>query len=230
MSFNLTKLDWDSNFFARPIYALRFGESSNNLTTEHGALITAKVDAKDYESVDKLNTLGFQFCEGEIDFIKNLEASTASEPIESYVAQHSDIESLESLCSSLYENSRFRAPWFTVSQRNEFYALWIRKAVQSDFDDICLVIRESSEIKGFVSIKIRDHKARIGLIGVHSKFQGQGIGKALLKLAEAYCVKNNAKSLSVATQTSNDAAILLYGKSNFLTQSISYWFYKNDSI
>ncbi|RZM81165.1 lipopolysaccharide biosynthesis protein [Pseudoalteromonas rubra] len=227
MKLNLTKNSWDSEFFGKPIYTLKLDGTESNQQAEPGALITAKIEGDDYAGIDRLNNLGFQLCEGEVSFIKRLGPVDTKLSIEKYKAKQSDIEKLEALCSGLYSQSRFRMPWFSPSERDAFYSLWIRKAVNGEFDDVCLTIQDNGIIKGFVSVKIHGDVAKIGLIGVNEQFQGQGIGKKLISLAEAYGALSNATLLSVATQSSNRLAMLLYSKSNFTIQNISYWFYKH---
>lgn len=58
-------------------------------------------------------------------------------------------------------------------------------------------------------------------------YQGQGIGKQLLKLAEQYALNNQCKKIQVATQTSNLAAINLYVKNNYTVNQSAYWLYRN---
>lgn len=222
--------NWDSQFFNRTIFTLELPivETKSN-TWPTNSLLTAKVSAKNYLSLDEINKYDFSFIEGEIAFQKKLPESNSPvllSSFNSYLATESSIDELKSIVDNLYINSRFREPWFSPTERDCFYKIWIENAVLSKFDDCCLVLKNEGNISGFVTIRIRNNDAVIGLIGVASRFQGLGVGSKLLKLIEAYCLANNVGNIKVATQTSNTAAANLYSKNGFSIADISYWFYK----
>ncbi|MGO2169451.1 GNAT family N-acetyltransferase [Pseudoalteromonas sp.] len=172
---------------------------------------------------------GFSFAEGELVFQKAVPATekfTSLIGFDAYIATESSLDELKFIVSDLYVNSRFREPWFTSEERDCFYRMWVENAVLSKFDDCCLVLKNESSISGFVTIRIREREATIGLIGVTRSFQGQGIGKQLLELVQRYCVSKEATVIKVSTQTSNISAANLYSQTGFAMAGISYWFYK----
>jgi len=227
---NFTVKEWDSHFFNKKIFSLVLtSENIKNTDWPSNSLITTKISSNNYQCLDKFNKYGFSFVEGEIVFKKNLLEVNNSVSLSSfncYLALENDIDELKDIVNNLYVKSRFREPWFSPAERDSFYQTWIENAVLSKFDDCCLVLKSESDISGFVTVRIRNNEAIIGLIGVASNFQGQGIGSKLLKLIETYCLANNVRNIRVSTQTSNTPAANLYSKNGFSIADISYWFYK----
>lgn len=222
--------EWDSHFFNKTIFRLALASDDIKITDwPSSSLIATKVSSNNYQDLGKVNKYGFSFVEGEVVLQKKIVESSNPVSLSSfncYLATESDIDELKSIVNDLYVNSRFREPWFSPSERDCFYQAWIENAVLSKFDDCCLVIKKEANICGFVTIRVRNNIAVIGLLGVSNSFQGQGVGSKLVKLIESYCLANNVRKLKVATQTSNTAATNLYSKNGFSITDISYWFYK----
>ena len=222
--------EWDSQFFNRAIFTLELPviEIKSNDWPKN-SLITTKICSTDYPNLGVINSHGFSFAEGELVFQKKLFEAHESNLLinfDAYLASESMIDELKFIVSNLYVNSRFREPWFTTIEKDCFYQEWVENAVLSKFDDCCLVLKNEGAITGFVTIRIRNYEATIGLIGVAEPFQGQGIGRKLLKLVQGYCIAHKANKIKVATQTSNISAASLYSKNGFAIANISYWFYK----
>ncbi|MEI8644220.1 GNAT family N-acetyltransferase [Pseudoalteromonas sp. Hal040] len=225
-----TKKLWDSSFFNRTILTIDQVQPWPKVESwPVSSLVTVKVDSNNYQVINRLNNYGFSFVEGELVFQKKLHESSCSDSLkdfDGYLATKSSISELKLIVSNLYTNSRFREPWFTSLERDNFYQTWIENAVLAKFDDCCLVLKAEDTISGFVTVRICDSEAIIGLIGVAAAFQGQGIGKKLLELVQSYSITRKAKKITVATQTSNILASNLYSKAGFDIADISYWFYR----
>lgn len=230
MSKLFTTKEWDSDFFNRTILTIDLDALGTKIESwPENSLVTVKVDANNYQGVAHINNYDFSFVEGELVFQKKLLESSNSDSLtdfDAYLATKNSIDELKLIVSNLYVNSRFREPWFTSIERDNFYQTWIENAVLAKFDDCCLVLKVENTISGFVTVRIRDCEATIGLIGVATPFQGQGVGKKLLELVQGYCVAKKATIIKVATQTSNISAANLYSKTGFAIADISYWFYK----
>lgn len=230
MDNNLILREWDSHFFNRRIFFLESPSVENeNNDWPRNSLITKKINSTDYLNLNALNKNGFSFVEGELVFRKNLsliEKSTLTASFDNYLATESSLEEIKIIVNDLYVNSRYREPWFTSIERDNFYKVWIENAVLAKFDDCCLVLKVENTISGFVTIRIKESVSTIGLIGVAKTYQGQGVGKQLLELAQNYSIAKKANKIEVATQTSNVSAANLYIKGGFSIANISYWFYK----
>ena len=85
---------------------------------------------------------------------------------------------------------------------------------------------------GFVSYKINQDNATIGLIAVCPNNQGKKIGSKLLKYVEQQLVAINIKKLFIPTQQANETACSFYKKHGYQihekVQIKHYW--KDDTI
>ncbi|WGE90824.1 dTDP-4-amino-4,6-dideoxy-D-galactose acyltransferase [Actinobacillus genomosp. 1] len=198
---------WLSDFFGRPI-------------------VQAKVAAQDYLQIQHLQTQGFQFVEGEIEFCFSLaeyqEKTTACQ-----VATTENIAELEALFGQAFPTSRFREPWFSAAENQRFYRTWIARAVRGEFDQLCFVLKTASgQIQGGISLRLVGEQARIGLLAVSPVYQRQGIATILLQAAQNWAKQQGAEVLLVATQIGNLPAINAYLKQGAKMLSTSYWFYR----
>ncbi|MFC0180449.1 hypothetical protein [Thorsellia kenyensis] len=241
----------------------------NSLPWEDYELIQSKIAMSDMHSIDFLTQLNFKLAEGEVDFVYPVEtlsskvsnkhqdeshllemfnniAQEFSIDVEIIPANEKVIDELISICKTLFNQSRFRQPWFKVDDSGNFYAKWIEKAVLGQFDDICYVIKNknqnqklfrdnihslSNTILGFVTLRLMDNgDVRIGLLGSLSKqlIKKEPVGKNLIEIAKHWACYKKAKKLFVATQSSNIPAMRLYAKSGATIDSTSYWMYKGN--
>ncbi|WGE31800.1 dTDP-4-amino-4,6-dideoxy-D-galactose acyltransferase [Actinobacillus genomosp. 2] len=198
---------WLSDFFSRPI-------------------IQAKVVAQDYAQIQQLQTQGFQFVEGEIEFCFDLaeyqEKTTACQ-----VATAENIAELEALFGQAFPTSRFREPWFSVAENQCFYRTWIARAVRGEFDQLCLVLKTASgQIQGGISLRLSENQSRVGLLAVSPTCQRQGVAAVLLQAAQNWAKQQGSDVLLVTTQISNLPAINLYLKQGARMLTTTYWFYR----
>ncbi|WP_236011777.1 GNAT family N-acetyltransferase [Vibrio paracholerae] len=215
---------WDSDFFSRQIGDVSWSSEPSCSESRGLDLITTKVSSTEEDKIRILNQAGFTLCEGEALFLKPLRQVKILTGVERLGVN--DLPTLRNLTDGLYLSSRFKAPWFTEEEKDSFYREWLRKAVLSQFDDLCMVKRVDTKIAGFVTVRVEGDHASIGLIGVLPEYQTLGLGKALIECAESYAFEHGCKHLSVATQLSNIKAMNLYMKSGYSLQNTAYWFYK----
>ena len=234
--FFVSKLIWDSEFFSKKIAHLNFvTNAENGQKLSDFELIQAKVPTENYHQINILNNLGFKLVEGEVDFslwIKDKSSTDLSKyPCLVELASIADVEEIKTIIENNFNLSRYRQPWFSINERDSFYQLWAEKAIKGTFDDVCLKLKVGATIRGFITLKVENSIARIGLISVATHFQQQGVGKLLLNMSVQYCQTHNIGQLFVATQLANKAAISLYSKFGFSINTLSYWFYKtHDSL
>ncbi|MGV6988957.1 dTDP-4-amino-4,6-dideoxy-D-galactose acyltransferase [Testudinibacter sp. P80/BLE/0925] len=234
--FKLTRNDWESDFFAMEIGRLQFtgGENAAPHTVQGNEsavfapfeLVQCKIHADQAERIHRLQQLGFQFVEGELDFCLPL-SETKSARNELQTANDRDLDELENLFGDAFQLSRFRQPWFSAQQNRTFYRTWIGKAVSAQFDDVCLVQRGADgSIQGAVSVRSVDtENARVGLLAVAENARGQGVAKKLVQSAVDWSAQRQRQQLWIATQSGNQAAIKLYQQSGKIAQ-VAYWFYR----
>lgn len=230
-------LAWESDFFGITSAKLIFDPAAAPLNA--GALdafeiVQAKVACDASAMLDALASLGFRLVEGEIDCSLMVsepdyrpEADIAHSAGLLRVAGPVDSAAVCALAAKSLRISRFRAPWYRAGDSARFYALWAQKAITGDFDDLCLVKGTPAVIEGMVTLRrIAANEARIGLLAVEPAFAGQGIGRALIAGALAWCREHGVKRLRVATQTGNIAALRLYISCGANIDGTAYWLYR----
>ena len=208
---SIDPLEWENRFFAVNSAIVRFDEHAPRLTPE--ALAGwSRVQAK-------LQRLGFQLVEGEVDL-----ALPVGSPADAGadVAVEADIAPLREQAAQAFAMSRFRAPWYAADASGRFYAQWIENAVRGTFDHQCLIYRHpEGDIRAFVSLRqITATEARIGLLA------GRGAGAQLMQAARYWAASRGLSTLRVATQMGNTAALKRYILSGANVESTAYWLYR----
>ena len=85
----------------------------------------------------------------------------------------------------------------------------------SCFRNAFLVAREGNEILGYIAGGVNGHLGYLQRVGVHEKWQGEGIGEALVSRLLNELHNIGAKIVMVNTQQDNQAALRLYRKMGF---------------
>ena len=117
--------------------------------------------------------------------------------------------------------SRFKIDsHFRSNEFERLYTEWIEKSVRKEISDEVMVYRIGAEIKGFVTIKVRNNTGTIGLIAVDENERGKSIGKKLMSAAMHFCWMNNAHMTEVATQKANENACRFYESIGFKVKNI----------
>jgi dTDP-4-amino-4,6-dideoxy-D-galactose acyltransferase len=225
---NVIALTWDSEFFSKNIATVTNIDKVTTAELANFDLITNKIASDNYVELTQFNQLGFSIAEGELIFNKELPKNLVNQ-LSIELATEVEISELVILAKKSYVSTRFRQPWFTSEQSNNFYGAWIKKAVLGEFDDVCLIIKTADSIQGFISLKKVNTQIKIGLIAVAQEAQGKGIARQLLAMAEVYALQQQCTQITVATQTSNITAINLYSRNNYTLKESNYWLYKSHS-
>ncbi|WP_192456435.1 dTDP-4-amino-4,6-dideoxy-D-galactose acyltransferase [Musicola keenii] len=226
-------LVWESEFFQRSCGRLGFGRDAPPLTAaalDRFALCQAKIAASELVRADALAMWGFRLAEGEASFCMSVvPAARAQFAVGVRQAEIGDIPTLRAAAAQSFVWSRFRTPWYREDDCGRFYARWVEKAVDGEFDDACLVtVAPGGALTGFVTLRqLSPQLARIGLLSVLPGMQGQGIGRQLMQVSRVWCQQRRIRRLAVATQTSNLPAMRLYLGSGARLESTAYWLYRS---
>ena len=212
----IRKLGWDSHFFGFPIgYIFIDKEPSSNfskiLNSEVYTLI--QINSKHFINIIS-ETHSLSYSEVKTVFSKNL-SEISDVDIEIIDFEEAPLE--ENLLYDLaYESgkySRYKQDHnISETKFKELYQLWIKNSINKSFADKIYYIKENDKILGFVTFKIKQEEAQIGLIAVLPNSQGKGFGKNLLKKVENFCLENNVKTLHIPTQLENITACNFYTK------------------
>lgn len=225
--------DWDSDFFGREILELEFGEDNlrdfSSLLTQHPkAMWQCRTDIMNYEMINYLLSHGFRWVSNTVRFENHSLGNFDDERLR--LANGNDLESIRSFLPGLYSSSRYRCPdFFSNEEADRLYATWLDNAYNGSFDDELFVYHMDNLLAGFVSIKYYSQQAKIGLVGIHPNFMGQGCGKNMLYAIQARCVSKGVNSICVQTQLDNIPAIGLYARAGFKVTGVDSWFYKKGS-
>ncbi|MCX6171835.1 MAG: GNAT family N-acetyltransferase [Flavobacterium sp.] len=213
----ITKLDWDSKFFGFPVGDLYIEKDSSN---------TSVINSNDFTffqvrcefSVDILSeTHSLSYFETKIIFNKILNKLNN---LENLIIDFDDFPIAEnSLFELAYESgkySRYKQDVNILEDRfKKLYQFWIKNSFNKTFADKIFYFKENENIIGFVTLKINNDTAKIGLIAVSPNYQGKGIGKKLIAKTENYCFENNVKTLQIPTQMENLTACNFYKKMGY---------------
>ena len=69
---------------------------------------------------------------------------------------------------------------FTQNEFEILYKKWVDNSFDKSFADAVLAYKEQDKILGFITYKVYNNYATVGLLGVCSKHQGKGIGKKII--------------------------------------------------
>lgn len=220
---NIDALAWESEFFGLRSAIVRLQEGAPELDMsafDAWPRVQAKIPASNTQQLDALQQLGFRLVEGEADFTLPVAANVINPQAQTAVM--GDIEPLRLMAATLFQQSRFRAPWYPADASGRFYAQWIENAVKGVFDHECLLFRGANgDIDAFVSLRqLNAQDARIGLLG------GRGMGEKLMQAACFWAQQRQLTTIRVATQMGNIAAIKRYTRSGAHMESTAYWLYR----
>lgn len=213
-SMEIKKLDWDSDFFNIKVGEINYYK---NLQEENSA---------DYDLIYVLSNEDFQlkldhfensFSETKVNFVKTLEANTdTSKFIFEFDKVTIDKEQLYLLAYESGKNSRFLLDAkFGGNHFKKLYQTWIDNSINKKFADGVLVYFEENILKGFVTYKINNDTASVGLIAVDNNYQGKGIGAKLVQNLEHLLYQKKIKQLTIPTQLSNIQACSFYQKQGY---------------
>lgn len=206
-------LDWDSRFFNKKIGLIDIKEKIE---------ISSYLKGFDLLYVKQIEDVHFEIegfkqnhTETRVVFSKFISKSCF--PINNSIfSAFNTNENREQIYKLAFESGKFsRFKLDSNFKQHEFEALyktWVDNSFSKEFADGILVCKEKHTILGFITYKIIENNAFIGLLGVCDKHQGKGIGRALLEKAENELRKKQIKELKIPTQVHNKQACKFYSK------------------
>lgn len=210
----INRLVWDSDFFEIEVGDLIYKNNSITNNSEDFELIYVKNDI-DFEL--EINNFENTFSENKLVFSKNLNFSETSKR-NIFSADKIDCK-IEEIYELAYESGKFSRFFldnnFKIEKFKELYQKWVDNSISKLFADDLFVYQEDNKTIGFVTYKIKNEVATIGLIAVSQNQQGKGIGGKLLNYLENFLFKSNVNSLSIPTQKNNIAACNFYKKQGY---------------
>jgi len=210
----IKRLDWDSDFFGFEVGEI-FDETIIEGFNKY-KLVIAK-QSKEKELLIKNFEKRFQ--ETKVIFKKKLSINNLNANSDSII----DFDN-SPICSTFFyplafesgKYSRFKLDVnFTQKKFELLYSKWVDNSVNKQFADKIFYTKAFDQVTSFVTVKLSEKFAAIGLIAVSKNIQGKGIGKILLCKVEEYCVNNNIYELRIPTQKENVLACAFYNKNGY---------------
>jgi ribosomal protein S18 acetylase RimI-like enzyme len=128
-----------------------------------------------------------------------------------------DVEPLGAMASANHRQSRFYAdPRLADERCDELYRQWI--VGECEGDAVVLVADIGDVPAGYCSCLVDDAARRgtISLFGVAPDLRGRGVGARLLDAAGGVFFDARVRTVEVATQAGNEAALALYQRHGFV--------------
>lgn len=208
-------LVWDSSFFNKKIGLLELSNDSNfsGIQNDFDLIYVVSdqdiaIEIKDYKQ---------SYSENKIVFTKKVVQKNGSKDANVFlVLEDSTREEIYGLAFESGKFSRFKLdPNFDQGEFEKLYKKWVDNSFNEEFADAVLVYKEQNKILGFVTYKVCDKMATIGLIGVCTKHQGKGIGKKLIQYVEKELANKGVNELRIPTQLQNELACKFYTKMGY---------------
>lgn len=233
------KMKFDSDFFGVPIayvtsryltpsilYRIRRFIAENGI-----GMVEYLCNCHDDTSVQMAERDAFHFTDIRMSLVRKIAADVVCdlpEGIRFDLATNRDIAKLREIGEGLYLDSRYYFDGhFPVEKISEFYRGWIEKGVLGLFDDCCLCLYSEDEPIAFCTLRFKGgYAAKIGLVGVSSRFQGKGMGNLLLCKVINFVRQQGVSRMDVVTQGRNYPAQKLYQSVGFRVLSNELWYHK----
>ena len=209
---NIRKLDWDSNFFKKRIGEILLNNSNSSISCDNYDLIYVK--SVDNDNSVEIENFKQNFSETKVVFAKQVTEQEATDA--NIISFFNTITNKEVLYQLAFESGKFSRfnldENFSLKEFHNLYKKWIDNSINKEFSDNILVYKEAQDITGFVSYKVYNGYATIGLIAVNPNEQGKGIGKKLIIAVENQLKSIGILELHIPTQLANEAACNFYTK------------------
>lgn len=219
----INRCDWDSNFFGLLIGEFRNGEC-DGVAEKKFDLIYRRSD------FDNLMFLeGYEKSLSEVKIVyskKLLQQNKVNKKIFIKSVYGCDEFDLNSLYLLAFESGKFSRYFldknFGLNNFQKLYQEWINNSINKKIADDVLVYIYNDKIIGFITYKVNNKLANIGLIAVDKEHQGKGIGKNLVSFTENKLLDQGVLELQIPTQKINELACNFYQKMGYAQKNIIY--------
>jgi GNAT superfamily N-acetyltransferase len=231
-STEINLLEWDSDFFNKRIGSLNIYNNINISNVNEFDLIYVK-------SSEELEVTIYNyfktFEQTKVMFSKQLgeEVALLEKAISSMISSPDLKSRLYDLAFESGKFSRFLLDSnFEEDKFKSLYIKWVDNSFLEGYADDVLVYKENDKVLGFVTYKMLEKHAIIGLIAVDSDSQGKGIGSKLIEAVEHNLYINNIFELRIPTQLENKQACNFYTKLGYEVIEKEYikHFWNHDTI
>lgn len=227
---NLSRLNWDSNFFGLNIGKLVLSDEDEFLKPDIERLL-------DYDLVYifanhgyKMPDVGANLVDCKVIYRKSIVCSVESNSNVIIFPENKPSQDLYALALQSGEYSRFRLDdKMPAGSYEKLYRRWIEQSVSKIMANDVLCYYYNGKIVGMVTVVVKDNVGSIGLVAVDSSCRGLGIGSALLESVDSYLFGKGVYVVEVATQLDNTKACSWYEKNGYVVDSMTdiyHWWRK----
>lgn len=198
---SFTRLDWESNFFGRPIFGIdllkpitredtdQLYQEMNHLGVYPRTLFQVRVRSTSFDSIHMLEDIGFRLVDSRLEFATRTRrldyVDTGRLPVgQLRWFQESDLQGIEKLTSSQFSlNASFKSRfnnrrYFTQAESHAYYMAWHQLALKNEYPLFC-VWENNGNIVGFYSIirqptEVEFPLYKVGLAAVEPDFRSLG--------------------------------------------------------
>ena len=237
----IENLPWDTSFWGFPVARVR-GDSLNAGQSRDIDEACAQQNIRclyflcglnDPQSTFQAEVSGYHFADIRMTFLRNLDnhQSLLQQNLGVRRAASADQIALQELAGLIHQDTRFYYDsHFPRPLTSNLYQTWIKVSLDEASTQVFVAIINDT-LAGYItcSAKLVDDDqsiGQIGLVGVASSFQGQGIGSALLTTALKWFQERDLLKVTVVTQGRNYGAQRLYQKHGFMTHAVQLWYHK----
>ena len=206
---------WLSEMLGYPVYNSLIPPES-----DERSLTCAKVPVSDVGTVQRLTELGFRLVE------VNVQLGAVGHDMGARYTHHKVVfadpchhQALLKIAESCFTHSRFHRDGLTLLRANQIKREWVRNCLEGRRGLEVLVALNSYRVTGFLAVGREGNSRTVDLLGVDSKCQRNGFGRALLR---SFMTLNPGRTLTAGTSLSNVPSLLLYESCSFKVKSASY--------
>ncbi|RBP69096.1 ribosomal protein S18 acetylase RimI-like enzyme [Alkalibaculum bacchi] len=152
-----------------------------------------------------------------IQFLKDLYGNNDIQIDNTYVTNKLPRnEQVINIARNSFRYSRFfNDPNLLEVKAKKIYIHWTECAFESE-NKYFVLHKKDKNIAGYILFSINEDNCVIELIAVDEKYQGQRIGKSLIRKMESFVIDKGIRKIKVGTQIENISAAQFYSKMGFV--------------
>lgn len=214
------KLEWDSEFFRRPVFRLEIADMRDLAGAEQWlradkdggvCYVTCRMELADKVgcAVEKLGGKAYGSRMIVVQALAGREARPDDAGIMPLREIDGEVLALAYECGGM---SRFARDDKFSPYYQALYKRWTENgfAARAQGKGDVFGFYEAGKLAGFISVSMRDETAKVELLVVGTEFWGRGIGRKLTMYAIAYAKSHGCTKMQIVTQGDNMAAVKTY--------------------
>lgn len=222
-------LSWDSEFFGYKTGAIVL---NTNRTLNLHTVIEKNSDYKliyirckpGHAQEEEIKQLGGILVDEKITFVQDIPNPPYSynSDIILYPDSEPNTEIIQlGLASGVH--SRFKVDkHFKNNEFERLYETWVKNSTRKLIAKHVIVCKKENQYTGLLTLGEKNNKADIGILAVHEKYRGMGIGKSLVQKAFELASQMGHTQLQVVTQRANVNACRFYESVGFKIDTLEH--------